>query len=368
MIPFLDLKAAVDALQPRINEAVARVLASGYYIGGPEVAAFEEKFARYCEAKYAVGMGNGLDALRFALEAMDVGPGDEVIVPSHTYIASWLAVSQVGATPVPVEPEPGLFTIDPAQIEAAITPRTRVIMPVHLYGQSANMGPIMEIAKRHGLRVLEDAAQAQGAKYAGRRVGAVGDVVAWSFYPGKNLGALGDGGAITTDDADLADRIRMLGNYGSRVKYDHQTKGANSRLDPIQAAVLSVKLEELDAWNARRNAVADLYSTRLADLPLGLPHVPQWADPVWHLYVVRTDHRDALIGHLTQAGVQTLLHYPKACFDQPAYAEFADRGADWPQAREMAAQVVSLPSGPHMSLDDAEHVAQAVIDFYAGLA
>lgn len=364
MIPFLDVGAASRELETELQTALTRVLQSGYYIGGPEVAAFETHFAQYCGAKYAVGLGNGLEALRFALLAMDVGPGDEVIVPSHTYIATWLAVSQVGATPVPVEPAPGLFNIDPARIEAAITPKTRVIIPVHLYGQPADMDPILDIARTYGLKVLEDAAQAQGAGYKGQRIGAHGDAVAWSFYPGKNLGALGDGGAVTTNDAALAEKIRMLGNYGSREKYHHELPGGNSRLDPIQAAVLSVKLEVLDDWNARRNAIAKSYFNALNDLPLGLPVVPDETNPVWHLYVVRTDQRQALADHLQADGIQTVLHYPRACFEQPAYSSFADQAGDFPEASRIASEVLSLPIGPHQPQDATDKINASVRAFF----
>ncbi|HCS13585.1 MAG TPA: erythromycin biosynthesis sensory transduction protein eryC1, partial [Zetaproteobacteria bacterium] len=252
MIPFLDLKAPYLELKHELDEAVARVVSSGWFIGGPEVELFEADYATYCGATHAVGVANGLDALHLALRAMDVGPGDEVIVPSNTYIATWLAVSQCGATPVPVEPDARTYNIDPALIEAAITPATRVILPVHLYGQPADMDPILAIARKHGLKVLEDGAQAHGALYKGKRLGAYGDAVAWSFYPGKNLGAMGDGGAVTTNDAQLADRIQVLRNYGSRVKYVNEVQGYNSRLDPLQAAILRVKLAHLDEWNARR--------------------------------------------------------------------------------------------------------------------
>ena len=241
-IPFLDLSAAYRELKTEINAAVSRVLESGWYILGPEVEAFESEWAAYCEAKHAVGLANGLDALTLALRALDIGPGDEVIVPSNTYIATWLAVTGVGATPVPVEPDVATHNIDPARIEAAITSRTRALLPVHLYGQPADMDPILDIASRHGLRVIEDAAQAHGARYKGKRIGAHGDIVCWSFYPGKNLGALGDAGAITTNDTALAERVALLRNYGSRQKYVNEEAGVNSRLDPIQAAVLRVKL------------------------------------------------------------------------------------------------------------------------------
>ena len=260
--------------------------------------------------EHAVGLANGLDALTLALRALDIGPGDEVIVPSNTYIATWLAVTGVGATPIPVEPDVATHNIDPARIEAAITSRTRALLPVHLYGQPADMDPILDIASRHGLRVIEDAAQAHGARYKGKRIGAHGDIVCWSFYPGKNLGALGDAGAITTNDTALAERVALLRNYGSRQKYVNEEAGVNSRLDPIQAAVLRVKLTVLDEWTERRRAVASAYTEGLAESSLILPHVPDWAEPAWHLYVVRTPDRDRLQGRLSEAGIGTLIHYP----------------------------------------------------------
>jgi dTDP-4-amino-4,6-dideoxygalactose transaminase len=299
-VPFLDLQDAYFELKTDIDASIARVLDSGCYILGEEVENFESEWAQYCEAKHAVGVGNGLDALHLALLALGVGSSDEVIVPSNTYIATWLAVSRCGATPVPVEPDERTFNLDPDRIEAAITPRTKVILPVHLYGQPADLTPILNIARKNGLRVLEDAAQAHGARYKGQRVGAHGDVVAWSFYPGKNLGALGDGGAITTNDSDIADRIRVLRNYGSRVKYVNEVKGFNSRLDPIQAAVLRIKLKVLDEWNERRKAIAIKYlnghggevlqgtvvnSNILSEATL--PYVPNYAVPVCHLFVIR---------------------------------------------------------------------------------
>jgi dTDP-4-amino-4,6-dideoxygalactose transaminase len=359
-IPFLDLGAAYRELQTEIDAAVARTLASGYYIGGPEVEAFEAEFASYCGATQAIGVANGLDALHLALRAMDVGPGDEVIVPSNTYIATWLAVSQCGATPVPVEPDERTFNIDPALIEAAITPRTKVILPVHLYGQPADMDPILAIARKHGLRVLEDGAQAHGARYKGQRLGAHGDAVAWSFYPGKNLGAMGDGGAVTTNDAQLADRLRVLRNYGSRVKYVNEVQGYNSRLDPLQAAILHVKLAHLDDWNARRRVIAQLYQAGLTGSGLTLPHVPDWAEPVWHLYVVQHPQRDALQQALTDAGVGSLIHYPIPPHRQQAYAQAAWEKGAFPLAEHMAAQVLSLPTGPTMPESDVEQVIEAV--------
>ena len=366
-IPFLDLGAAYRELQSAIDAVVSLSLASGWYIGGPEVEEFEGEFAAYCDAVHAVGVANGLDALHLALRAMEVGPGDEVIVPSNTYIATWLAVSQCGATPVPVEPNERTFNIDPDRIEVAITPRTKVILPVHLYGQPADMDPILAIARKHGLRVLEDGAQAHGARYKGKRIGAHGDAVAWSFYPGKNLGAMGDGGAVTTSDAQLADRIRVLRNYGSRVKYVNEVQGYNSRLDPLQAAILRVKLAHLDEWNERRRAIAVCCQQGLADCGLKLPHVPNWADPVWHLYVVQHPKRNALQRALTEAGVGTLIHYPIPPHRQGAYAK---AGVEWgvsPIAERMADQVLSLPIGPQLNPDQVAAMIAAIQKAMAAL-
>lgn len=355
-IPFLDLRASYLELKPQIDSAIARVLDSGWYILGPEVEAFESEYAAYCEADHAVGVANGLDALHLVLLAMGVGPGDEVIVPSNTYIATWLAVSQCGATPVPVEPDESTYNINPDLIEAAITPRTKVILPVHLYGQPADLDPILAIARKHGLRVLEDAAQAHGARYKGKRIGAHGDAVAWSFYPGKNLGALGDGGAVTTNDPDIADRIRVLRNYGSRVKYVNEVRGFNSRLDPVQAAVLRVKLHILDEWNSRRCGVAQQYLNGLAGSGLVLPQVPEWAEPVWHLFVVRHPERDALVKRLNEAGVGTLVHYPVPPHLQVAYAEIGFGVGAFPVAERIAAEVVSLPMGAQMAADGVDMI------------
>ena len=347
-VHFLDLKAAYLELQPEIDAAIKRVLESGWYILGEEVDAFEQEYATYCEAKHCVGVANGLDALHLALLALGVGAGDEVIVPSNTYIATWLAVSQCGATPIPVEPDAATYNIDPARIEAAITPRTKVILPVHLYGQPADMEPILAIARKHGLKVLEDGAQAHGARYKGKRLGAHGDVVAWSFYPGKNLGAYGDGGAITTDDAEIADRIRVLRNYGSRVKYVNDVRGFNSRLDPIQAAALRVKLKVLDTWNARRSEIASRYQIGLANIGLTLPFVPDWAEPAWHLYVVRHPQRDTLHKTLGEEGIGSLIHYPIPPHLQQAYATAGFVKGQFPLAEQIAKQCLSLPIGPHL--------------------
>ena len=360
MIPFLDLKALHVELREEINEAIARVVDSGWYILGPEVEAFEAEYAAYCGTAYSVGLANGLDALHLALRAMDVGPGDEVIVPSNTYIATWLAVSQCGAIPVPVEPDETTFNLNPSLIEAAITSRTKVILPVHLYGQPADMDQILAVAHKHGLRILEDAAQAHGARYKDKRIGAHGDAVAWSFYPGKNLGALGDGGAITTNDSALADRIRVLRNYGSRVKYVNETKGYNSRLDPIQAAVLRVKLKYLDAWNARRAALANQYLEGLAGSGLALPSVPEWASVVWHVFVVRSKRRDALQQHLNSAGIGNLIHYPIPPHKQLAYANLGFAPEQFPIACTLSEEVLSLPMGPGLSAAQAGRVIEVI--------
>ncbi|PFG62080.1 dTDP-4-amino-4,6-dideoxygalactose transaminase [Thioclava sp. ES.031] len=359
-IPFLDLSAAYHELKTEIDTAVNRVLESGWYVLGPEVEIFETEWAAFCEADHAVGLGNGLDALVLALRALEVLPGDEVIVPSNTYIATWLAVSAVGATPVPVEPDPATQNIDPGRIAAAITSRTKALLPVHLYGQPADLDPILELARDKEIAVIEDAAQAHGARYKGRRIGAHGDVVCWSFYPGKNLGGFGDGGAVTTNRADLADRIRMLRNYGSREKYVNEVKGVNSRLDPIQAAVLRAKLPHLDSWTERRREIAAAYGQGLADSGLILPQEPNWAEPVWHLYVVRSPARGALQARLKTAGVGTLIHYPVPPHMQDAYAELGIPAESLPLARQLAGEVLSLPIGPQLRLDEAHKVIQAV--------
>jgi len=359
-VPFLELRAQQLELRAELEEAFQRVLDSGCYILGPKVDAFENEYAQYCGARHCIGVGNGLDALHLALRAMDVGPGDEVIVPSNTYIATWLAVSHCGATPVPVEPDARTFNIDPARIEVAITPRTRVILPVHLYGQPADLDAILAIARKHALRVLEDAAQAHGACYKGRRLGAHGDAVAWSFYPGKNLGAMGDGGAVTTDDAQIAERVRVLGNYGSREKYVNDVKGYNSRLDPLQAAILRVKLAHLDEWNERRSTIAQRYQQGLADCGLTLPQVQDWADPAWHLYVVQYPQRDALQRALTDAGVGTLIHYPIPPHRQQAYAPAGWKQGAFPIAERMAAEVLSLPIGPQLQFEQVDSVIASI--------
>lgn len=358
-VPFLDLKAAYLELHAEINAAIQNVLNSGTYILGPEVDAFEAEYAMYCETRYAVGVANGLDALRLSLLALEVKPGDEVIVPANTFIATWLAVSQCGAIPVPVEPNEGTHNIDPYLIEAAITPRTRVILPVHLYGHPADLDPILAIASRYGLKVVEDAAQAHGARYKGRRIGGHSNAVAWSFYPGKNLGAMGDAGAITTNDADLAERLRMLRNYGSQVKYVNESLGYNSRLDPLQAAVLRVKLQHLDEWNRRRWTIAQRYLQIPLIAALARPEILAGAESAWHLFVIQHPERDVLQARLAQAGIGTLIHYPIAPHRQKAYAGLGLLASDFPIANRLAASVLSLPLGPHLTSDQIAVVEEA---------
>lgn len=363
MISFLDLKAPYLELKGEIESAVQRVLSSGWYIGGPEVEKFEDEYAAYIGVRYAIGVANGLDALHLALLAMGVQQGDEVIVPSNTYIATWLAVSQCGAVPVPVEPKLDSFNLDPTLVESAITSKTKVILPVHLYGQSADLDPIMEIAKKYNLLVLEDAAQAHGAKYKGKRLGGHGNAVAWSFYPGKNLGAMGDGGAVTTNDPIIAEKIRVLRNYGSKVKYVNEIKGFNSRLDPIQAAILSVKLKYLDEWNGRRLSIAQQYSESIFNRSIILPKTPEWSNSAWHLFVVRSEQRDELKKHLSVNNVDTLIHYPIAPHNQRAYSDEFSLGTRLPKSEQLHNEVLSLPISPHMSNDQVKAVIDACNSF-----
>jgi dTDP-4-amino-4,6-dideoxygalactose transaminase len=360
MIPFLDLRAINAAHDYELKKAFERVLNSGWYILGKEVKSFENSFAEYCNTEHAIGVSNGLDALHLILRAYGIGAGDEVLVPSNTYIATWLAATYSGAKPVPVEPDALTFNIDPARIEAAITPRTRAIIPVHLYGQPCDMDAILEIAERHGLKVIEDAAQAHGALYHGRKVGSLGHAAGFSFYPGKNLGALGDAGAITTNDAELAEKLRMLVNYGSKVKYLNEVKGFNSRLDELQAALLSVKLPHLDAETARRREIAAAYDNGLAGLDLRLPTVMAGCSSVWHLYVIRHARRNELQQALSERGVATMIHYPIPPHLQAAYSELGYREGDFPVAEEIHQQVLSLPIGPTMTDDQVSEVIAAV--------
>jgi dTDP-4-amino-4,6-dideoxygalactose transaminase len=363
-VPFLDLQAAYLELQAELDAACRRVISSGWYILGQEVEAFESEFAAYCGVRHCIGVSNGLDALELILRGYGIGAGDEVIVPANTFIATWLAVSRAGAIPVPVEPNESTHTIQADQVEKAISSRTRAVMPVHLYGQPADMEPIRQLAQRQGLKVIEDAAQAHGARYRGQRAGGLGDAAGFSFYPGKNLGALGDGGAVVTNDDELAAQIRLLRNYGSRVKYYNEVKGCNARLDELQAAFLRVKLTRLDKWNRRRQTAADRYLQAFAQIPhLMLPEVPTQAEPVWHLFVVRHPRRDELKRHLTQAGIETIIHYPIPPHLSRAYTDSGAKPGAYPLTEQLASTVLSLPMGPHLQPDVQDRVIGAVHRF-----
>jgi dTDP-4-amino-4,6-dideoxygalactose transaminase len=360
-IPFLDLKAINNSYKLGINEAFERVLDSGLYIRNQEVSEFEQEFASFCNVKHCIAVGNGLEALHLVLRAWGVGVGDEVIVPSNTYIATWLAVSNTGAKPVPVEPMMSTYNLDPAQVEAAITRRTRAIIPVHLYGQPVNMAPIMEIAEKHNLKVLEDSAQAHGALYRGRRVGSLGHAAGFSFYPGKNLGALGDGGCVTTNDDRLADEVRMAANYGSRIKYHNEIRGFNSRLDELQAAILRVKLPLLDDDNDRRSQIAHIYLDGLKDnRNITLPTVDDDSVSVWHLFVIRHRNRDKLVEKLLAAGIGSMIHYPIPPHLQKAYADLGSYSGEYPVSEKIHREVLSLPMGPTITEDQAKYVVSVV--------
>jgi dTDP-4-amino-4,6-dideoxygalactose transaminase len=362
-VPFLDFQAPYLELKAELDAAYQRVMESGWYILGKEVEAFETEFAVYCETKYCIGVGNGLEALHLILRAMEIGVGDEVIVPANTYIASWLAVSQVGATLVPVEPDEQTYNINPSLIENAITDKTKAIMAVHLYGQPADMDAINEIAARHNLKVIEDAAQGHGARYKNRRVGSLGDAAGFSFYPTKNLGAIGDAGAVTTNNAELADKIRLLRNYGSRVKYENEIQGYNSRLDELQAAFLRVKLAKLDEWNARRVKIAEKYLKTLSKNPhLMLPFVPDWAEPVWHLFVVRHPNRYNLEQHLRKNGIATLIHYPIPPHLSDAYVGEGWHLDSFPVSERLSREILSLPIGSHLNEEQIEAVTKTLLE------
>lgn len=357
-VPFLDLSHSHLEVGTELNDAFKRVLESNSFIMGSELESFESEFAQYCEVPYCIGVGNGLEALHLTLRAYGIGPGCEVIVPANTFIATWLAVTQTGATPVPVEPIIGTHNIDPQRLEAAVSKRTSAIIPVHLYGQPADMDPIIEIAKKHGLVVIEDAAQAQGARYKGKRVGSLGHAAATSFYPGKNLGCLGDGGAVLTSDPAIANKVRQLRNYGSSIKYHHEVLGYNSRLDELQAAMLRVKLKRLDDWNESRRTIAQAYSERLRNIDLILPEIPDFAEPVWHLYVVRTSQRDQKQAFLSSKGIGTIVHYPIPSNRQLCYAD--QKWSDLPISEMLANEVLSLPVYPGMSEEAVDYVVHAL--------
>jgi dTDP-4-amino-4,6-dideoxygalactose transaminase len=362
-VPFYDVKRHDETIRDELEEAARRVIASGWYVLGPEVEAFESEFAAYCGVPYCIGVGNGLDALHLILRALGIGAGDEVLVPAQTFIASWLAVSYAGAKPVPVDVDSRTGNISPPLLEAAINPRTRAIMPVHLFGQPADMAPIIRIARKKGLAVIEDAAQAHGATYAGRRAGALGDAAGFSFYPSKNLGASGDAGAITCTDSSLASKLRMLRNYGSASKYKHEVIGSNSRLDEIHAGILRVKLRHLDAWNAKRARIAERYTRALSDVRfqgLRAPFCIPSATSSWHLYVVRCRERDKVQAGLAARGIETGIHYPQTPAHQGAYADMKDSVRNCSHAEDFASNGLSLPMAPYLSDAEVENVVAAL--------
>jgi dTDP-4-amino-4,6-dideoxygalactose transaminase len=361
VIPFNTLRPQHQDLREELLAAVAEVIDSGWFILGEQVQAFEREFADYCGVAHAVGVGSGTEALHLGLLACDVGPGDEVITVAFTAVATVTAIAQTGATPILVDIDPQTYTIDPNQIEARITPRTKVIIPVDLYGHPADLGPIREIAARHGIRVLEDAAQAQGARYRGSRVGALADLTAFSFYPTKNLGACGDAGLLTTDDPALAERLRLLRDYGQRTRYVHESFGVNSRLDELQAALLRVKLPRLDGWNGARRARACRYNELLTGVVT--PQAAPWAEPVWHLYVVRSPERDALQRALAEHGIGTLIHYPIPVHLQESYRGLGITPGSLPYTEAFARQILSLPLFPELSLEAIGTVAERINAF-----
>jgi dTDP-4-amino-4,6-dideoxygalactose transaminase len=363
MVKFLDLRATYAELKAEIDTSILRVINSGQYIGGSEVENFESEFAAYCGAEYAIGVNSGLDALCLAIQALGIQPGDEVIVPAHTFIATWLAVTRCGGIIKSVEPKPDTFNIDSLSINKALTKKTKLIIPVHLYGQPAQLNEIVELAANNEIPVLADAAQAHGARYQGMKIGSEKTHAnCWSFYPGKNLGAFGDAGAITCADSELSEKLQLLRNYGSKQKYVHDIQGGNSRLDPIQAAVLRVKLRKLDEWNTRREKIAALYNSELADTPVVIPKVPDFARPCWHLYVIKAPKRNELMQYLKGHGIETLIHYPIPPALQSAYSKSEYDGTK--TAKTLCEQILSLPIGPHLLESDAKRVAVTIRQFY----
>jgi dTDP-4-amino-4,6-dideoxygalactose transaminase len=359
-VPSLDLKIQYQGIKPEIDAAIARVLDSCQFVLGSEVAGFEREFAAYCGAGECIALNSGTSALHLALLAAGVGPGDEVVTVPFTFVASVAAVLYTGARPVLVDIDPRSFTMDPAAIEAAITPRTKAILPVHLYGQPADMDPITEVARRHGLVVIEDAAQAHGAKYKGRPVGSIGDIACFSFYPGKNLGAYGEGGAVTTSNSEYAGTIRMLRDWGQDRKYHHVLRGFNYRMEAFQGAILRVKLRHLERWNEARRAIVGKYNQLLAGSSVERPTEMPWARHVYHLYTLRTNHRDTLQRALQQKGIPTGIHYPVPVHLQPAYANLGYGRLSLPQSEKAANEVLSLPLYPEMTDDQIQTVSQAL--------
>jgi len=364
-VPFLDMRPQYVELKAELDLAYRRVMESGWYILSDEVGNFEREFAEYIGVRECVGVGNGLEALQLILMACGIGEGDEVILPANTYIASWLAVSQVGATPIPVEPIRSTYNIDPSMVRDRITGRTKAIMPVHLYGQPSEMEEIWSMARENGLYIVEDSAQTHGARYKDRMAGDLGHAAGFSFYPTKNLGAFGDAGAVTTNDEKLADKIRVLRNYGSREKYHNEMKGHNSRLDPLQAAFLRVKLKHLDDWNLRRKRIAEYYLRELVDIPgLNLPQTAPHATHVWHLFVISCSTRDRLRAYLERRGISTLIHYPIPPHLSKAYVDSDFRTGDFPITEDMAKSMLSLPIGPHLDMHEAQYVAGVIREYF----
>ena len=364
-VPFLDLRSQYAALEGSFSQAINDVFLRTNFILGNQVSEFEDAFASFSSCRYGVGVASGLDALKLSLRALDIGEGDEVITAANTFIATALAISSVRANPVLVDADDDSYNLDPAKIEALITPKTKAIVPVHLYGQPANMDPIMEIAEKHSLSVLEDASQAHGARYKGRRVGSIGHVAAFSLYPGKNLGAYGDAGIVTTNDSAIAERVSILRNYGSKMKYYHEMQGENSRLDTIQAAILKVKLAHLDDWNARRREIATRYDQGLRNVSqIRPPKVQSYGDSVFHLYVIRCAERQELIKHLSVAGVGTLIHYPVPIHLQNAYKDSRWKKGDFPVTEQICSEVLSLPIYPEMTEEQVDYVIQSVCAFF----
>jgi dTDP-4-amino-4,6-dideoxygalactose transaminase len=362
-VPFVDLAAQYHCIAAEIDAAVSKVIRETDFILGQELRLFEEEFARFCEAPYAVGVDSGTSALELALRAYDIGPGDEVITVANSFIASALAISHTGATPVLVDADPETYTIDVAAIERAITSRTKAIIPVHLYGQPANMDPILQLAERHKLVVVEDACQAHGARYKGRKAGSLGHAAAFSFYPGKNLGAYGDGGAVVTRDPDAAKRLEMLRNYGQKEKYQHMFRGYNRRLDTLQAAVLRIKLKYLEKWNAARRQNAERYRLLLESTTVITPNEAPHAESVWHLYVIRVNQRDALKEYLAARGISSGIHYPIPIHLQPAYRDLGYKKGDFPVTEDLAQRIISLPMYAELTPELIRFTAQGVLDF-----
>jgi len=364
-VPFLDLKTQYASIQQEITESVEAVLSGCQFILGEEVANFEKQFAQFTECQYAIGVASGLDALKLCLRALGIQQGDEVIIPAHTFIATALAISSVGAKPVLVDVHPDFYNLDTSHLEGSINSRTKAILPVHLYGQACDMEPIIGLAKNYGLSVIEDACQAHGARYKGQRVGSIGEMAAFSFYPRKNLGAYGDGGAVTTNNPDLVERVAALRNYGSLVRYKHTMLGENSRLDSIQAAVLQTKLRYLSQWNDRRREIASIYDQMLRSVgDLVLPQTMPGAEHVFHLYVIRTQTRDRLIQHLAERGISTLIHYPTPIHLQEAYKDAGWSKDAFPVTERLCEEILSLPMFPELTNDQVEYVSDAIAEFF----